>query len=340
MNPLINLTRAYSPTNANGSAEAVTSSQITSTLASLCSASSGCSDDLIRSYLSQFYAACSVELTDPTAYSAQVREIYDYLYVLNPFRGAVCAKDSSSQRYCVLEIANSALASSTKANANATANADSNSNSTSASNSSSSAAVNSTNPATNATNMIAINSYATYTNLAQEVLGPVAQAAANLIVYTKSSSSSIAKRFLNARAPEDESVLETIENTLISPNTTTYRLTSLPYLFLQPNMSSSLLCASCTKTVMAAYASWEAQIPYALGLSSSPILGNQMALWQGISETCGANFTQSITDLAGILASNGSVVAPTSGAMSRASQSFGTVALAGLVGLVGLAVAL
>jgi hypothetical protein len=59
---------------------------------------------------------------------------------------------------------------------------------------------------------------------------------------------------------------------------------------------------------MAAYISWESQVPYALGLGSSPILGGQQDLWSGIGQTCGANFTDSISAQAGVSNTTGATV--------------------------------
>ena len=83
------------------------------------------------------------------------------------------------------------------------------------------------------------------------------------------------------------------------PNSTTWRAASLPFLFLSPEMSSTLLCTSCTKSVLASYVSFESRMPYALGLSNSPLLGGQSALWTAVGTTCGSGFQAGITTQAG-----------------------------------------
>jgi hypothetical protein len=311
MAPLANITSLYNPVVAAGdsSSNGSTASTVTSTLTQLCASSTGCSDSLIRSYLSTFYSACSAELTDPNAYSKDVREIYDFLYVVNPFKGAVCSKNSGTQRYCVLEIAANAVANSSVP-------------------APVSVGVNSTVDGANSTTGIV----ATFKNFAvtQDLFRPqVALAAANLvIVQTANTANTLTRRFLSrftARAENDDD-----QSTIITPNTTTYLTTGIAYLFLQPNMSSSLLCTTCTKSILASYVAWETQVPYALGLSSSPILGKQGALWNSVSSTCGTNFTDSITAQAGVQTNstggNGSGI-------SAASSTFS--ASTGLVGVVG-----
>ena len=113
------------------------------------------------------------------------------------------------------------------------------------------------------------------------------------------------------------------------PNATTYRLTSLPFLFLSPNMSSTLLCTSCTKTILAAYVAWESRSPYALGLSNSPLLGGQGDLWAGVGAVCGGGFLESISSEAG-------QKALLSGAGGRQGAQWSVVVVAGLGALFAL----
>lgn len=305
--PLYQLTSAFNPSTGY-SADNVTSTTITSTLTPLCASSAKCSDNLIRSYLGQFYASCGTELTPGgSGYSDSVRELYDYLYVLNPFRSAVCARDSGSQKYCVLEIASQAAAVAQGVSSG-------NSNGTSSSNSTTGAATN--------------NYAASLAGSASALFAPVIEAAENLVIYTPVAS--LTKRFFALLEPRQSGGAQQV---VMTPNATTYRTTSLPYLFLQPDMSEKLLCATCTKSVMAAYIAWESQTPYALGLSSSPILGGQQTLWNAIQGTCGTNFTDSITALAGVLASNSTQFS--TGAAGRAFE--GEMGLKGVLG--GLLVA-
>ncbi|KAF9784519.1 hypothetical protein BJ322DRAFT_1064889 [Thelephora terrestris] len=79
----------------------VTTSTITSTLNTLSSSLSACSESVIRSKLTDFYTACSNELTSSP--NPDVIRAYDVLYVHFPFSQAVCTKDDSGN-YCVLEV--------------------------------------------------------------------------------------------------------------------------------------------------------------------------------------------------------------------------------------------
>ncbi|GAA5821307.1 hypothetical protein JCM10212_006417 [Sporobolomyces blumeae] len=85
----------------------------------------------------------------------------------------------------------------------------------------------------------------------------------------------------------------------VLPNAETYRQLSLPFLFLSPNLSSSVLCSTCTKQVLSSYISWESRQPYALGLANSPMLGGQGQLWTGTGTKCGGGFLQSVAEMAG-----------------------------------------
>jgi len=77
------------------------SSAVNSALNTLCPSLSACSESVIRSQLTDFYAACSNELTSTP--NADVIRAYDVLYVLYPLSKAVCTKDDSGA-YCVLTV--------------------------------------------------------------------------------------------------------------------------------------------------------------------------------------------------------------------------------------------
>jgi hypothetical protein len=112
--PLLSATQFYA--NATSAAEAnstststnSSASALTSSLSQLCQSNTGCDADLIRSYLSQFWTACDTEIR---AENAGVLDVYDVLYLINPFHQAVCTKDDSNN-YCVLNIATDSAANS------------------------------------------------------------------------------------------------------------------------------------------------------------------------------------------------------------------------------------
>ncbi|EIN05282.1 hypothetical protein PUNSTDRAFT_55156 [Punctularia strigosozonata HHB-11173 SS5] len=121
--PLISATSSYGP---GGNASA-TSAGVSSALSAACSATT-CSETTVRDQLTQFYAACTAELTS-SPNDAVVRA-YDVLYALTPLKKALCAKDDSG-KYCAAQlssIVSSASASASAASASASAAAGSLSN--------------------------------------------------------------------------------------------------------------------------------------------------------------------------------------------------------------------
>ncbi|KAK4685901.1 hypothetical protein P7C73_g4231, partial [Tremellales sp. Uapishka_1] len=289
ISPLINVTSSFSPTSTSN----LTTDTINYTLASLCKNTDGCSDTTVRQWLSDFYTACSTELTSTTGYNPQVRELYDIVYVINPLKNAVCAIDSANQDYCVNEIRASLLSSA-----------------------------NSTAAGTSNTTLLSL--------VALDTTSPVAFAAANLYISISSTANSLTRRFLSTISPRADAQSVNI----ITPNATTYKTTNLPFLFLRPSSPSAALCTPCTREIMVAYIEWEYKVPYALGLSASPILGGQSALWSAIKSTCGTTFSTAIVSQAGSLSAN---TTSTSAASERVWTSVGgltsVVVLAGAVAM-------
>jgi len=287
--PLINATASFSPTAGANSSTA----DIDASLTSLCGSSTGCSPTYIRGLLSSFYSACTPELTSAATYNAQVRELYDIFYAFVPLQSAVCSIDSSDQSYCVKNIVSAA---------NPTTNA-----SSSAAASASASASAPPSGVANSTNLVAL----------LKASSPVKFAAENLyvVIDLASSATKRALRLFDARDPAQSVHMAT----MIAPNTTTFGVTNLAFLFLQPTMPSSTLCVPCTRAVMVSYLQWETTMPYALGLSASPILGGQSTLWSGISSTCGENFISAINAEVGVLAtsSNGNGTAASAGTRGR-----------------------
>ncbi|KAK8843994.1 hypothetical protein IAR55_006787 [Kwoniella newhampshirensis] len=296
--PLINATASFSPTAATNLSE----DDINYTLASICKTNAGCSDSTIRGWLANFYSQCYAELTSANAYNAQVRELYDILYVVNPLKDAVCSIDSSNQDYCI----NGIVASESLSNSTGSANSTAAMNGTAAGN-----------------NTLLVNFAAT-----GSVLSPVQLAAQNLYIEISTSASALKKRVVDTvlarRAAQSVNMA-----TIVAPNATTYKSTNLPFLFLQPSMNSKALCTPCTREVMVAYVQWETQVPYALGLKQSPILGGQSALWTAINGTCGPAFVNAIMSEVGAYATSNS----SSGAQSVFMGQSGVAGMTALVGL-------
>lgn len=91
--PLIEATSAFANQTVSGNATGV----LSHTLDDLCATNHGCDRPLVQQFISQFWDSCSDELEsrDP-----DVTQLYDYLYIFNPFRDAICTKDEHNQ-YCL-----------------------------------------------------------------------------------------------------------------------------------------------------------------------------------------------------------------------------------------------
>lgn len=105
---MISASSAYSPGNYT---DAPTASGISQVLDGLCSAT--CDAEAVRTSLTDFYSACSSELTSDSV--DEVLITYDVLYSLIPFKNAMCTKNDAGN-YCLLQ---SATSSSSSLGANA-----------------------------------------------------------------------------------------------------------------------------------------------------------------------------------------------------------------------------
>lgn len=121
-----------------------------------------------------------------------------------------------------------------------------------------------------------------------------------------------------------------------APDTQVYRDNGVMYLYTLPNLSSASLCTNCTQQVLAAYAGWETAVPYAAGLTNSPMLGTQAQLWGQVSNKCGSAFVQKVQTAAGAAAgqveANAGVASINFGMGSAVTGAF-AVALSLLVAL-------
>lgn len=269
LKPIISATSQFGPSGSSSTNP--TTADVTSALSQLCSSTTTCSDSTIRSQLTQFYSACSAELSG-TSSNTDIIRLYDVLYAIVPFKAAACTKDDSGN-YCVTQISTGS------------------SNSTTGSKSVSS------------------------TTDTFELLKN------NLV---EQSGSTLTRR---------ATVVQNVTAALI-PNTTTFRTTGLPFLLLTPSTDSSKLCTACTRSVLLAYIDFEQDIPYAPGLSNSPILGGQTALYNGVTSVCGSSFMSGAVQAAGGL-SNGLISAASNVRVDQVA-SFGTLLAAVAAGVVAL----
>lgn len=90
----------------------------------------------------------------------------------------------------------------------------------------------------------------------------------------------------------------------ITPNATTFRDAGIPFLFRLPSLDAAELCTPCTRLIFNSYANFESAVPFAPGLSQSPLLSGQTNLYNAIVNGCGDNFLQSSLEAAGGISSN------------------------------------
>jgi hypothetical protein len=108
------------------------------------------------------------------------------------------------------------------------------------------------------------------------------------------------------------------------PNTTTFANERLLFLNLREDMPSETLCTSCTRNVLTSYITWESNINYAPGLSSSQLLTGQSKLYAGVQNTCGRNFLSGAVQAAGGLSGN-SIFGGHNGAMGSGAILEGAI---------------
>lgn len=95
--PLIEATDIY----ANLSSSNTSRDSLSKSLDSLCNHDYGCDRAVVRQYIAYFWDQCSDELESQ---NDQVMQLYDYMYIFNPFRDAICSKDSKNN-YCLQTLA-------------------------------------------------------------------------------------------------------------------------------------------------------------------------------------------------------------------------------------------
>ena len=228
-------TKAFTSVGTNfgvgSSSGSVSASAVSSALDSLCPSLSACPDSVIRSQLTDFYAACPNELT--TSPNADVVRAYDVLYTLSPLSKAVCTK-SDSGKYCVLEIG-------------------------------------STNSTTGK----------------------------NLLASGSTGSSPADNLWLPLSSKKERRDGQQV----IIPNMDQFRSKNIVFLGLQASLSAADLCQSCTRNVLNAYIQFISSLPYACGITNSPLMGGEADLYQAVQQKCGAPFLSGSVQAAGGISS-------------------------------------
>ncbi|GAA6057195.1 hypothetical protein JCM3770_004372 [Rhodotorula araucariae] len=298
--------------------------------------SSACDDALVRSLLTQFNGNCSSELS---AANSVVLGSYDALYVLTPLRDAVCATDANADFCINDIAQGTMPAGSTGANATAVVSSVASSYAAAATASIAAGAANATNataPAQNVRVLAAAQQafeipVPAPTSLYFQVSSAFrrfvrrqwsGESGAGAASSQPSSSSAWSAKASASASPSGNSTASSSNSTSspatvsvqgesapvgvhsfsvpsILPNADTWAASSLPFLFLSPNMSSAVLCSQCTKAILSAYVAWESRMPYALGLANSPLLAGQGDLWTATGEKCGGGFLESVAKQAG-----------------------------------------
>jgi len=110
------------------------------------------------------------------------------------------------------------------------------------------------------------------------------------------SLTSIAKSLWSSVSGSGSSAQSTLS---IVPNATTFADNNVLFLLLQPSLSKASLCTACSRNVLTAYINFESSVPYAAGLTNSPLLKGQSALYSGVQNTCGASFLNGAVAAAG-----------------------------------------
>jgi len=228
---ILSCTKAFTSTIANFGAGSnsghASASAVKSALNTLCPSLSACPQSVIRSQLTDFYAACSNELT--TSPNSDVLRAYDVLYALYPLSKAVCTKDDGGN-YCVLEVGSTS----------------------------------------NTTGKSLLTSGSTNSSPADGLWLPLTSK--------------------HSRRGEQQ---------VIIPNMEQFKEENLVFLGIQPTLAEGDLCKPCTRNVLNEYIQFTSSLPYAPGISNSPLMGGETALYTAVQEKCGAPFLSGSVQAAG-----------------------------------------
>jgi hypothetical protein len=89
------------------------------------------------------------------------------------------------------------------------------------------------------------------------------------------------------------------EEQVVIPNLQQFRNSNLVFLGLLPSLSADQLCKPCTRNVLNQYIQFMSSIPYAPGISNSPLMGGETDLYNAVQQKCGAPFLSGSVQAAG-----------------------------------------
>lgn len=104
------------------------------------------------------------------------------------------------------------------------------------------------------------------------------------------------------------------------------------FLFMTPASNPTALCSVCFQDILSFYVDFEDSTPYAMGVTLSPLLQGQAALWQAVTDTCGDEVAANVAVKGGA-----QVEQPNAASSTRAPAQFALFAAAAGVVLAAVA---
>ncbi|CAD6884709.1 unnamed protein product [Tilletia laevis] len=274
--PINNATVIYQ----NSTSKAATTASLTPTLQTLC-ASDGlvaqCDEAAVRKNLFNFWGSCQNDIVKQTP---GVYNVYDFLYVLIPFKKAICQTDTANN-YCLLNVAAAVGQDTSAAQRRSQIDEQQQEEDEDAKDV----------DVTNAPVELGEDEEDEDDNDIDVTTSSVEQRKR----YHAGLAARLRTRFVAKRQSDYEISSEAgQEDNSTKPNN------NIAFLFVQPSSSKDILCSECTRNILASYIQFEISVPYAVGLSSSLFLRGQSALYAKTKEVCGTSFADDIDHQSGV----------------------------------------
>ncbi|CAD7069203.1 unnamed protein product [Tilletia caries] len=282
--PINNATVIYQ----NSTSKAATTASLTPTLQTLC-ASDGlvaqCDEAAVRKNLFNFWGSCQNDIVKQTP---GVYNVYDFLYVLIPFKKAICQTDTANN-YCLLNVAAAVGQDTSAAQRRSQIDEQQQEEDEDAKDV----------DVTNAPVELGEDEEDEDDNDIDVTTSSVEQRKR----YHAGLAARLRTRFVAKRQSDYEISSEAgQEDNSTKPNN------NIAFLFVQPSSSKDILCSECTRNILASYIQFEISVPYAVGLSSSLFLRGQSALYAKTKEVCGTSFADDIDHQSGVRTKMGSTL--------------------------------